>query len=279
MRIPSILLVTSLLLAACQSDPRQSEPYQQLEEDTEHAQTQVSKRDSTINDLFGTINRISGNLRAIRAKQGQLTEPGDNTEQGADMEQRIMADIESIDALLAENHTLLDQLRKKAKGSAKAIAELETTVTELERSMTEKDEEIGMLKEQLSSTNSSLATLIDMYRDKSQLSDMQRHELNTAYYAIGTAKELRANGVLSKEGGIAGIGAVEKLNTENLAKGYFTRIDVVKTLEIPVSASKAKLATTHPAGSYRFEGGGERLVITDPNAFWSLSKYLVVVVN
>lgn len=279
MKTPSLFIVTSLLLAACQNDPQQSEPYQQLEEDTEHAHTQVSKRDSTINELFGTINRISGNLRAIRAKQGQLTEPGDNTEQGADMEQRIMTDIESIDALLAENHTLLDQLRKKAKGSAKAIAELEITVTELERSMTEKDEEIGTLKEQLSSTNSSLATLIDMYRDKSQLSDMQRHELNTAYYAIGTAKELRANGVLSKEGGVAGIGAVEKLNTENLAKGYFTRIDVVKTLEIPVAASKAKLATTHPAGSYRFEGGAERLVITDPNAFWSVSKYLVVVVN
>lgn len=279
MRIPSIFLVTSLALASCQTDPRQSEPYQQLEEDTERANAQVSKRDSTINELFGTINRISGNLRAIRAKQGQLTAPGDNTEQGADMEQRIMTDIESIDALLAENHTLLDQLRKKAKGSAKAIAELEGTVAELERSMTEKDEEIGTLKEQLSSTNSSLATLIDMYRDKTQLADMQRQELNTAYYAIGTAKELRANGVLSKEGGIAGIGAVEKLNTENLAKGYFTRIDVVKTLEIPVAGSKAKLATNHPAGSYRFEGGGERLVITDPNAFWSLSKYLVVVVD
>mgnify|MGYP002683026620 CR=1 FL=1 len=122
-----------------------------------HANAQVSRRDSTINELFGTINRISGNLRAVRAKQGQLTEPGDNTEQGADMEQRIMADIESIDALLAENHGLLDQLRKKAKGSAKAIAELQVTVAELERSMTEKGEEIGNLKEQLSSTNSSLA--------------------------------------------------------------------------------------------------------------------------
>lgn len=279
MRTPSILLVASLLFASCQNDPRQSEPYQQLEEDAEHANAQVSRRDSTINELFGTINRISGNLRAVRAKQGQLTEPGDNTEQGADMEQRIMADIESIDALLAENHGLLDQLRKKAKGSAKAIAELQVTVAELERSMTEKDEEIGNLKEQLSSTNSSLATLIDMYRDKSQLADMQRNELNTAYYAVGTAKELLANGVLRKQGGVAGIGAVEKLNTENLAKGYFTRIDVVKTLEIPVAASKAELATNHPAGSYRFEGGAERLVITDPNAFWSLSKYLVVVVD
>ena len=41
-------------------------------------------------------------------------------------------------------------------------------------------------------------------------------------------------------------------------------------------AKKAKLATNHPAGSYRLEGA-DKLVITDPNAFWSLSKYLVII--
>jgi len=239
----------------------------------------VAQRDSTINELFGTVNRISENLRTVRTTQGQLASPDEGMEQGADMEKRIMGDIGNIDALLAENRTLIEKLRKQAKGSAKAMDELERTVADLEASMAEKDVEIAALKDQLASTNTSLATLIDMYRDKSQLADMQRGELNAAYYVVGTAKELRESGVLAKEGGVVGIGAVNKLNTENLVSGNFKRIDVVEMLEIPLMAKKAKLATTHPAGSYRFEGEAEKLVITDPNAFWSASKYLVIVVD
>ena len=275
----SIILLTGLLaLQACESDPTLSPQYQQLEEDSQRTASLVAERDSTINALFGTVNQISENLRTVRTKQGQLASPGDGMEQGADLEQRIMGDIENIDALLAENRALIEKLRKQAKGSAKAIAELEKTVSDLEASMAEKDTEIAALKDQLASTNTSLATLIEMYRDKSQLADMQRGELNAAYYIVGTSKELRASGILAKEGGVAGIGAVNKLNTENLSSSNFKRIDVVETLEIPLMSKKAKLATTHPAGSYKLEGG-EKLVILDPNAFWSVSKYLVVVVD
>jgi hypothetical protein len=266
------------LFAACTPDPKETPQYQQLSEDSERAMALVAEKDSMINALFGTVNRISENLRTIRTKQGQLTTPGTDAE-GLSMEQRIMGDIESIDGLLAENRALLERLRKQSKTSASTIAELERTVAELERNMMEKDEEIAIIKEQLSSTNSSLATLIEMYRDKSQLADMQRGELNTAFYAVGTAKELRDNGVLSKEGGVVGIGGVNKLNTSGLATKYFTKIDVSGTTTIPVVAKKAKLATSHPDGSYRFEGGAEKLVIVDAEAFWSISKYLVVVVE
>ncbi len=272
------LLPLTALFLACQTDPKETPQYQQLAEDAERTAGMVAERDSTINMLFGTINRISDNLRTIRAKQGQLGAPDQGVEK-AEMEQRIMDDLASIDGLLAENKDLIAKLRKQAKASAASITELERTVAALETSIAEKDTEIGTLKEQLASTNSSLATLIEMYRDKSQLSDMQRNELNTAFYAVGTVKELRANGVLTKEGGVVGIGAVNKLNAESLPKDYFTRVDITRTLEVPLAAKKAKLATTHPAGSYKLEEGAQKLVITDPNAFWSVSKYLVVIVE
>lgn len=275
---PLIALLGIALFAACAQDPKETPQYQQLTQDNERSLAEVAEKDSMINELFGTVNRISENLRTIRTKQGQLTTPVSDAE-GITMEQRIMGDIESIDGLLAENRALLERLRKQSKTSANAIAELERTVAELERNITEKDEEIAMIKEQLASTNSSLATLIEMYRDKSQLADMQRGELNTGYYAVGTAKELRENGVLTKEGGVAGVGGVNKLNTAGLATKYFTKVDVSSTLSIPVVARKAKLATSHPEGSYRFEDGAEKLVIVDAEAFWSISKYLVVVVE
>lgn len=276
--LPIVSLFALALAVGCTQDPKETPQFQQLAEDNDRTQAQLAEKDSMINDLFGTVNRISENLRIIRSKQGQLG-VADGGSEGMNVEERIMGDIQSIDGLLAENRALIERLRTQSKGSATGLAELQRTVDDLDRNMMEKDEEIALVKEQLASSNSSLATLIDMYRDKSQLADLQRNELNTAWYAVGTAKELRDNGVLSKEGGIAGIGGVNKLNTADLAKGYFTRIDITRDSSIPVVAKKAKLATTHPEGSYRFEEGAAKLVITDPNAFWSISKYLVVVVE
>lgn len=272
------LYTALVLLQACSEPAEKSPQYQQLAEDSKRLENLLAEKDSTINSLFGNFNQISENLRTIRRKQGQLTQNG-NVESDANVHDRIMNDIGEIDALLAENKALIERMRQGSRRSSTTIEELERALQELERSMVEKDAEIDAIKEELASTNSSLATLIAMYRDKSQLADMQRNELNTAYYAIGTAKELQEKGVLTKQGGFAGIGKVEKLNTGSLGTDHFTRIDILEAQEIPLLGSKARLVTTHPDGSYRMEGEGNRLVITDADRFWSISKYLVVVVD
>ncbi len=273
------LITLSLIVVSCGTDPEESPQYQQLSEDNSRIEAAIAEKDSTINALFSTVNRISDNLRTIRTKQGQLTEYGEGVEKDKDMEERIMSDIESIDGLLAENRALLDRLRSQARSSAANISELQRTLTELESSLTEKDAEIETIKEELSSTNSSLATLIEMYRDKAQQVAHQTEAMNAAWYAVGTSKELRDNGVLSKEGGVIGVGSVDKLNTVDLPTSYFTRIDLSDVLEIPLMSEKARLITAHPAGSYRLEAGSGKLVITNADRFWSISKYLVVVVD
>ncbi|MFZ1330649.1 MAG: hypothetical protein WAR83_00560 [Flavobacteriales bacterium] len=276
---PPLFLSIVILLTACTAEPKQDPMVQQLEQDEARARAQVAERDSTINAMFSTFNRINENLREIRVKQGELGSTGAGAEQSDNMEDRIMGGIQSIDDLLADNQKLISKLRAQSKVSANGITELERTIAEMERSTNEKNVEIEGLKEELASSNSSLATLIAMYRDKTQLSDMQRNDLNTAYYVVGTSKELRANGVLTKEGGFAGIGSNTKLNMENLAKENFKQIDILEMQEIPVLSEKFKLSTSHPAGSYKIEEGSGKLMITDPNAFWSVSKYLVIVVE
>ena len=273
--LPAALM---LLLCACAQDPRTTEPYQQLEADQQRTLETVAQRDSTINELFGTFNRISENLRTIRAKQGELINPAGANESAADLEKRMMEDLGRIDALLDENKQLVAGLRKQNKASNARLTELERTIAEYELTVNAKNAEIDSLKAELSSTSSSLATLIEMYRDKSQLADLQRNEMNTAHYIIGTAKELKEKGVLTKEGGVVGIGAVNKLNMDGLPKEQFTVVDVTATPEIVIGGKKAKLATSHPAGSYKLEGG-DRLVITDADKFWSISKFLVIVVE
>ena len=267
------------LMWSCKEDPTQSEQYKQLEQDRQSVASESTMKDSTINSMFGAFNRISENLRAIKEKQGMLgkNEQG-GVETGKDMEQKMASDLVAIDSLLSENKKLISRMRKNAKANGAKIAELQKTIDGLEKTIADKDTEIGALKEQLTSTNASLASMIQMYQDKDQQATMQKNELNTAYYCVGTQKELKANNVLTAKGGVIGIGSVNQLNTQAMNMDYFKKIDVTQTTEIPVNAKKAKLITSHPAGSYKMEGTGkvDKLVITDAGVFWSVSKYLVI---
>lgn len=267
------------LATSCQQDPTTTDQYKQLLDDKERQVMLNSEKDSTINELFGSFNRISDNIRVIREKQGGLSAESLGVESGEDMEQRIMNDLRSIDQLMNDNKSMIAQLKKSARGKNVKIGSLEETINSLEALVADKDVEIASLKDQLSSANSSLATLIEMYREKSQQLETQESQLNTAYYAFGTAKELKENGIISKTGGVGGIGGAKTINMEGLNKTYFQSIDISEVTSIPIMAKKAKLITSHPDGSYIFEGEVDRIKITDPESFWSVSKYLVIQVN
>ena len=64
-------------------------------------------------------------------------------------------------------------------------------------------------------------------------------------------------------------------------KKYFTQVDITTTNEINLAATKAKVVTNHPSSSYEIKGEktADRIIIKDPEAFWSASKYLVVIVD
>lgn len=268
-----------LLFASCGSEPQVNEEAERLRAELRESQVLLTQRDSSMNLLLGSFNRISENIRTIREKQGSLSDTRVGGDGARDLEQRIAEDLASMDALMDENRALIARLRKEAKASAGAIATMERTIEEMERMITERDADITVLKEQLASSNSSLATLIEMYRDKDQLAALQRSEMNTAWYTVGTTKELRDKGIITKEGGVAGLGRSDKLSGQAMGSDHFKRIDITETTEIPILAKKARLVTTHPEGSYRWEGSVDKLMVTDAPAFWSLSKYLVVVVD
>ncbi len=267
-----------LLFAACQNDPTQSEQYKQLQQDNSAVAEQSAVKDSTINEMFGAFNRVSENLRLIREKQGLLTKEGQGVESGKNMEQGIVDDLRAIDSLLSANRKIIARMKKSSAADNSKLSELQKAIEEMERSVRDKDAEIGSIKEQLASTNASLASMIQMYQDKEQQANMQLAELNAAYYCVGTKKELLDNNVLTKEGGVIGIGSVKKLNSANLNKDYFKQIDITKVTVIPVNAKKAKVVTSHPAGSYELVGKDrvDNLTIKDTAAFWSVSKYLVI---
>jgi predicted nuclease with TOPRIM domain len=155
--------------------------------------------------------------------------------------------------------------------------------------LAEKDKELAGLKEQLETLNAtietlhtSLDTMTAQHTVKTRVIAEQTTKLNTAYYAVGTYKELKEKKVLNKEGGFLGLGKEEVLkkdfNTE-----YFTMIDITKTTNIVIGNKKAKLLTTHPSDSYKMNQNDKKvftdITITNPEKFWKVSKYMVIVID
>lgn len=89
---------------------------------------------------------------------------------------------------------------------------------------------------------------------------------------------MKAQNILSKKG----LFSKTKVLQDGFNKDYFITIDIREVTEIPLFASKAKLQSNHPDGSYEFikdEDGNMTLKISDPKTFWSLSRYLVIEVG
>jgi hypothetical protein len=180
-----------------------------------------------------------------------------------------------------KNKQKLASLRTKLKDSNERNDELEKFIARLTVEIEEKDAQINDLKGELEKMNVAMTALNTNYEQSQQESAAKTEQLNTAYYAFGTSKELVKNNILTKEGGFIGMGKTEKMK-ENFNKGYFTKVDISTLNEITLGAKKAKLVTTHPAGSYKIEGKdgkAEKLVILNSADFWSTSKYLVIVVE
>lgn len=241
----------------------------------------IMEQDSSIQSFIRGFNEIQDNLDIIKEKQKIVTASSKDVETRKSKEEQIIADIQAIYDAMNKNKQRLASMKTKLSESKNQNAELEKFITRLTAEIEAKDLQIEDLRTQLEQMNVTMTNLNINYEEAKQESQVKTEKLNTAFYAFGTAKELTANGVLTKEGGFIGLGKIQKMK-DDFNKNYFTKIDISTTNTIVLGAKKAKLITTHPSSSYKIEGAdgkAEKLQITNAEEFWSTSKYLVIVVE
>ncbi len=275
-----ILLLVVPFMFSCKNEPETDPVKDSLTNETAKLTGVNSEQVASLDSFFRAMNDIQANLDEIKQKEKMISK---DTAGGdvAGRKQQITNDIQSIYDMMVENKQRLATAKKNLKNSNLQIASMQTTIDNLTVQLSEKEQEITGLKNNLEKMNLELSNLSMNYTELQSESDAKTTAMNTAYYAFGTKKALTQNGVLTKEGGFIGLGKSQKLS-ENMNNDYFTQVDVSVTKEIQLGAKKAKLITTHPAGSYRMEGNDDRadkLVILDSEKFWSVSKYLVIVVE
>lgn len=241
---------------------------------------QARGQDSTVTAYIEAFNQIQDNLDSIKQKSDIITV---NATEGKDKKADIISDMRYISDLMNKNKHALADMQKKLNASGLKNAELTKMISHLTEELTQKDADIAALQSQLAEVSANLKEVMKSFNDSMVVINNKNGEIqqdNTVYYAIGTTKELKKQGVIVKKGGVLGVGSIVEMKT-NTNVSYFTSGDMNNIHALPLYSKFDKLITQHPSSAYTIHGNKkvDSLIITDPKAFWSESKFLVVTVK
>lgn len=277
------LTFCALALVACKQE-KASQADAALAQQRDSLNQIIAQKDNELNDLMGTVNEIEEGFREINAAQNRvsLAKGGE----GDNRAQRIRENIQFIQSTMKQNRELIAKLRQQLRESSVKGEQFKKTIENLTAQLEEKDKQLQALREELdkkdihiaeldeevSNLNTNVSRLTEEGNAKTQTINTQDKKLNEAWYVFGTKSELKEQNILNDG----------KVLQSNFNKGYFTKIDIRVTKEVKLVSRSAKLLTSHPAGSYTLQPDANKqyvLRITNPQQFWSTSKYLVVLVK
>ena len=238
------------------------------------------------------MNDIQQNIEKIKDAQNVISVRPLSENTPRDVRNKVSEDMAYINELIKVNKEELEKMRSKMKHSSFQLDNLEKTLASLARQLNEESAKVARLQIQLQQKDSvitKLGTTVNELgknvedleqknEEKTTVIQQQDEAMNTAWYAIGSIKELKDNKIISSEG----IFSPKKVLQSDFNKNYFVKVDTRNTKSVPLySKSKAKILTIHPKTSYTLEKENENyvLIITNPAEFWSVSKYLVVEVD
>ena len=278
-----------LSLAACNQDKKPAISPEQIQNDSLRAI--ITARDNEINDMMGTLNEIQQGFAEINEAENRVTVAKDG--EGRDKTAVIKENIQFIAQRMQENRDLIKKLQEQLRTTGFKGEQMQKAIESLNAQLVEKDKELRALRAELekknihikeldqtiSGLNSDVAALQtdkqhlqNESNRKTETINTQDKQLNTAWFAFGTKKELKRQNVLVKG----------KVLQGSFNKNYFTKIDIRETRELKLYSKNAKILTSHPTSSYSLtkDASGQYVLrISDPSTFWSTSKYLVVQVK
>ena len=277
-----IFAMCAIALASCNEGAKKAEAQARAERDS--LNQVIAQKDDEINDMMTTLIDIEEGFREITEAQSRVTLAKNG--EGTNTKQRITENFQFIQSMMQQNKDLIAKLQQQVRESSIKSDKLKKIIANLTETMEKKDQQITEMKEQLELKNIHIGELkyaINTMREdaralqdeneaQSKTINAQDKQLNTAWYACGTEKELKGQQILVKG----------KVLQGNFNKDYFTKIDIRVDNTIKLYSKSAKLLTAHPSSSYTLQPDANKqltLRITDPQAFWSTSKYLVVQVK
>lgn len=275
-----IILFSLLLHFGCNKG-EQKRTESNFDSNSEALQMQLKEKDDFINSYLKAFNEIQDNLNKIKEKEKIISGLSKSVELQKSNKEQIISDIQYIYSLLNKNRQMLVDVNRNLKKITVKNNELEKLNNNLINQISEQEHEINSLKEKLNTLQKEL-DFLKLANLSGQIESFYKtRKLNKVYFAIGTFDGLKKEGLIVEKGGIIGLGKITQISP-NVSQDLFSALDMYDFDEISIAANEVKLVTTHPKSSYKFEDTKlkvKRLVILNPTEFWSVSKYLIVLVS
>ena len=284
------LALVALFATSCRNVEKSKE-YQALLAERDSLQVVAAAANGDFDSALRTINEIENALESVRAAEGIImieNQEGDTN--------RAVAEINAIQQTLQENHQKIANLEKqlssqgaKSKALTETINRLkeqldakDTYINNLKEELNLKDVQISELNEQVAGLNENIENLNSQNEDlnaqnaaQQQTIHNQDAAMNSVWYCVATPQALIEKGLMTK----GGIFQAKQLADQAFDNSHFVKADKRELTSIPLNTKKASILTKHPASSYELvtdENGAQTLNITDKDAFWNQSNYLII---
>lgn len=283
-----LLLVVTVILSgiiSCKDSNLPEKDYWVAKVDS--LEKENNHKDTQINDMMSFVSVLADGLDSI-ARQEDMLFAGSQGREGTGIDrEQLKRNLEAFENMLNQQKQRIAQLADSLRSRGANLEKLTSLVNYLNKQLDEKNDVIRSLRADIDKKNVSIAQLqrrvSSLSESNTQLTkkverqvealDTQTEIINEGYVKIGTAKEHKAQGILT-----GGFLKKKRVNVSTLRHDKFMKVDIRVFTEIPINSPDPKVLTHMPPSSYRIVKNGKTstLYVTDPTTFWSVSNFLII---
>ena len=275
--ILSVALV-AFMLSSC---VEKSKKYQQLMAEKDAVVLENQNIEREYNAALGIISDVENNLQALRDAEGMMLIKNESNTQRDQLNSELIqiketmamnrAKLDSLSTVLENSNKDRAYLRNTIKKLQAQLAEKEATIAQMQEELAQKNQEIEGLNTQVNNLNENLNVANAKNEEQSRLIADQILEMNKVYYLGATKKSLKESGVLTSK----------YILRQEVPAEAFTQADKRELNSIVFEGKKVKVLSAHPLESYTIVKNENQVVIeiSNPELFWSVTKYMVAIVK
>lgn len=283
-------LAMGVFLAACGPNPEQQAQLAELP-------VVVAERDR----LQGEVDRLGAEIDQIEAELAGLTMiPAPSNEAGSQASApaavgQLVEHVGQMEEQLTAAESRLRSVNATSATQVQRIQALEASIAEERAAMEGQRQRISSLESSIAALEAETARQGEVNMQLTQTVERMTDDANTVWYVVGTKDELLERGLVREEGGsrvlfIFGKRGKTLVPTRTPDRSMFNSGDLRTLSEIPLPIDaeeddEVKWTVVTPqdlnaVASPLDENGrvlGDALSISNPEQFWSTSRYLIVV--
>lgn len=277
-KLSGATLITLLLLTACGGKTDTSA----LEQTIDSLRQANQQQQNSLQEMTTFVTTMSDGMNAIAQQENMIFNNGGNEGTSLDKEQ-LKSHLETLANTLTEQRSKIKALTDSLNARGADLSKMQGLIDNLTRQLEEKDKVIAQLRQDVEQKNFSIADLQKklnvamagsaQYEQRAAKAEKELATITSAYVLMGTKEALLDGGYIDKR---------KHVQTETMPKGDFTKVNIYQFTELDIPTRSPKLLTDHPRKSYSIEKidkENRKLVITNPQLFWSSSRYLIIQVK